>query len=157
MCPECRVAYQLWASRCSDCDVDLVAWAPEPEPEVLPPANELNVLWRGTPGQLRALAEFLASAGTSSRIDRFPPSGATREPAPGRTAPPGPESELAIYVRPMDLASAESLRDELLQSRVPAPPETSPEPLEADACPACGHSLSPEDESCPDCGLEFPE
>lgn len=155
MCPQCRVAYQLWASRCSDCDVDLVAWAPEPEREVLPPANELSVLWRGTPGQLRALAEFLAEAGTSSRIDRFPPPGATQEPP--RTDPPGPESDIAIYVKPMDLSSSESLRDELVQRGTPAPPETSPELLESDACPACGHSLSPEDASCPDCGLEFPE
>jgi hypothetical protein len=153
-CPQCRAEYQIWASECSDCGVPLEFWSP-PAHETLPPARELKDLWRGDPWQVRALAEFLASAGIPNRVDAFPPGSAIQNP-PASLGHSGWECEVAVYVRSDELADALHLRDEFFASAMPAPPGT---PVvqqvndSGDLCPACAQSVSPQAESCPECGL----
>jgi hypothetical protein len=44
-CPECRAEYRSGFTHCTDCDVDLVAELPMPEPEV--DHTDLRHVWTG--------------------------------------------------------------------------------------------------------------
>ena len=50
-----------------------------------------------------------------------------------------------------------SLLGDWAQDLAKAQPAPPPEWSEAEACPACNAALSPEDERCAECGLEFVE
>ncbi len=44
-CPECRTEYRPGFTHCTDCDVDLVAKLPTPEPDI--DSAELSHVWTG--------------------------------------------------------------------------------------------------------------
>jgi hypothetical protein len=164
ICPSCGDEFQLWATRCPDCDVALGFSAPAPrvEPaETLPPATELALLEQGEPWALRALAERLQEHGISSRIDTVPPRGSLDGPAErSRSGQAGRATRLGLYVRRDDGPAAAELAREHLASRLPDLPDGAaaedrdPDPS---GCPACGEAAPPDAAECPACGLAFPE
>lgn len=154
VCPECRTEYTHVSVRCADCDVELVhpeALAPEPSPVELPPAAQLDCVRVAPLAWIRALSEGLERGGISHRI----------EPATADDAPEGQDCAIfgdaqlfGLYVEHAAGGAAREL-DGVIAAQVL--PEEAP-PLqegEADACPACGATLSASATECPDCELVF--
>jgi len=154
-CPICRSEYTRVATRCVDCDVDLVeADALPAEEEVLqtfPPASELECVRVAPIEWIRALSGALQQGGVAHRV----------EPATAKNAPEGQrpdvfgdaqlfglyvESEQAPPTRKLD----GTIAARLLPEEAPALDEG-----EEEACPACGTALTPDAIECPDCGLSF--
>ena len=154
-CPVCRSEYTLRATRCIDCDVDLVdegeLAALEEQVESFPPASELECVRVAPLPWIRALSGSLQGDGIGHRV----------EPATAENAPEGQrpdvfgdvqlfglyvESEHAPPVREIDGTIAARLLPE------EAPPLAEGE---EEACPACGTALAEDAIECPDCGLSF--
>ncbi len=153
VCPECRVEYNLTATRCVDCRVDLVspdALVTEAA-ESFPPAAELTCIRVAPLAWMRALSAALEQDGVAHRIEP-----ASADDAPGDQRPDvfGAVALFGLYVREEDAAGAREL-DGTMAARLL--PEEAPllEEGEEDACPACGTPLDADAVACADCGLEF--
>jgi hypothetical protein len=155
LCPACRCEYTLVASRCIDCDVDLVdaetLAVEEAELEAFPPAAELECVRVAPISWIRALSEALQQGGVAHRV----------EPATSQDAPPeqrpdvfGPAQLFGLYVRSEHASSAReldgSIAAQLLPDEAPALAEG-----EQETCPACGTPLTADAIECSDCGLQF--
>ena len=154
-CPVCRSEYTLRATRCIDCDVDLVEEgelaALEQEVESFPPASELECVRVAPIAWIRALSEALQEDGLPHRV----------EPATAENAPEGQRPDVfgdvqlfGLYVRSADASPAGeidgSIAGRLIPEEAPALAEG-----EEEACPACGTALTADSAECPDCGLRF--
>jgi hypothetical protein len=140
ICPRCGEEFQLTASRCSDCDVEL-GFAREPAPAPPPPAAAADAEWvllqRESAWYLRELAEALGDHGIASRIQREP-------------------GGLGIYVGSGDAEAAHAVAREFTEARLPGL-EADPAAHDPSGCPACGEPLAADASACAACGLEFPE
>jgi hypothetical protein len=159
-CPQCGAAHQAWATRCADCDCDLVAEPPSPEiapASELPPARELACLGTGDAWHVRDVAEALQEAGLSCRIDSHPPDAPLAGPGfSARRGFSGETTKLGVYVLPDQLERARRVEHAHRLSRIPGASETAAAPHDEEACPACGVPLAPAAAECAECGLEFP-
>jgi hypothetical protein len=153
-CPVCRSEYTLMASRCIDCDVDLVdasALPDEEELEAFPPASELECVRVAPLAWIRAFSGALQREGVGHRV----------EPATAADAPEGQRPDVfggvqlfALYVRSEHAPPARELDASIAAQLLPeeAPPLAEGE---EEACPACGTALTSDAVECPDCGLSF--
>jgi hypothetical protein len=155
LCPECHEEYTLAASRCADCDVDLVhgdELALEAEElEAFPPASELECVRVAPIAWIRALSEALQQGGVVHRV----------EPASAGDAPEGQRPDVfgdiqlfGLYVRIEHASKARELDDSIAAQVLP---EEAPalEEGEEESCPACGAALAANLTECPECGLRF--
>jgi hypothetical protein len=155
VCPACRTEYMLVATRCADCDVDLVssdALAAEDEyREAFPPASELECVRVAPIAWIHALSEALQQQGVAHRVER-----ATAADAPGDQRPDvfGTADLFGLYVRSEHVSPAREVDTSIAAQVLPdeAPPLAEGE---EEACPACGTALPADATECPDCGLEF--
>ena len=155
LCPACRSEYTLVATRCIDCDVDLVdANSLSAEEEVLqafPPASELECVRVAPIAWIRALSGALQEGGVAHRVEP-----ATAEDAPESQRPDvfGDVQLFGLYVESEHAPPARELDGtiaaQLLPEEAPALSEG-----EEEACPACGTALTSDAIECPDCGLRF--
>lgn len=156
MCPACRGEYTPQASRCVDCDVELV-WADEwsepagEAPRALPPVGELACVRVAPLAWIRALSEALQERGVAHRV----------EPARVEDAPEGQRPQVfgaaqlfGLWVPDEGLEEAAGLDGRIAARLLP---EEAPPLAEDDeeACPACGATLAADAVECPDCGLAF--
>ena len=154
LCPQCRTEYTLAATRCADCDVELVSPDAVPEEEEvaeLPPASELACV-RVAPLQwIRALSEGLQRVGVVHRI----------QPARSEDAPEGQRPDVFGNVQLFGLYVEEehAVRAQELDRGIAAKllPEEAPvlDAEDEESCPACGTALEAGALECPDCGLAF--
>lgn len=155
LCPSCRTEYLLTASRCADCDVDLVdptALAAEDEAlEAFPEAPQLECVRVAPLAWIRALSDALQEGGVVHRV----------ESATAEDAPPGQRPEIfgdvrlfGLYLRSQDAGAARELDSQIAARLVP---EEAPALAEGEdeACPACGVALPADTTECPECGLGF--
>lgn len=155
LCPECHEEYTLVATRCADCDVDLVHGdelaLDEEELEAFPPASELECVRVAPIAWIRALSEALQEGGVVHRV----------EPASADDAPEGQRPEVfgdiqlfGLYVRSEHASTARELDDSIAAQVLP---EEAPALVEGEeeACPACGTALAADVTECPDCGLRL--
>ena len=154
-CPVCRSEYTRIATRCLDCDVELVeadALPPESEQvEVFPPASELECVRVAPIDWIRALSGALQQAGVPHRVE---PSSAKDAPEGQRPDVFGEAQLFGLYVESAQLSPAREL-DERIAARLL--PEEAPALAEdeEETCPACGTALGSDAIECPDCGLSF--
>jgi hypothetical protein len=154
-CPVCRSEYTSVATRCIDCDVDLVDAgalpAEEEVQEAFPPASELECVRVAPIEWIRALSGALQQGGVAHRV----------EPATAENAPEGQRPDVfggaqlfGLYVESAQVPPAREL-DGLIAARLL--PEEAPalSPGEEESCPACGSALRSDAVECPDCGLSF--
>jgi hypothetical protein len=155
ICPACRTEYLLVATRCADCDVELVdasAVAAQDEArKAFPPASELDCV-RVAPIQwIHALSEALQERGIDHRV----------EPASAADAPDGQNPDVfggaplfGLYVSSEQASDAReidgSIAAQVLPDEAPALAEG-----EQETCPACGAELAADATECADCGLPF--
>jgi hypothetical protein len=132
-------------AECPDCHVALVLELPEAgreselELDALVPVRRAPVAW------IQGLAEALAAAGISSRVERV-------------EAPDGSGSAAAVFVRPEDREAALALDASFARTAIPDLPDESPPGWsEAERCPACQTPLVADAEECLECGLAFVE
>jgi hypothetical protein len=155
LCPACHTEYMPVATRCADCDVDLVhgdALVAEQEHlEAFPPASELECVRVAPIAWIHALSEALQQRGVAHRVEP-----ATAEDAPDGQRPDvfGDTQLFGLYVQSEHAPLARDL-DGSVAARVL--PEEAPNLAEGEeeACPACGTALTPDAVECPDCGLDF--
>jgi hypothetical protein len=153
-CPVCRSEYTRIATRCIDCDVDLVeahALPPVEELEAFPPASELECVRVAPMAWIRALSGALQRGGITHRV----------EPATSQHAPEGQRPDVfgdvqlfGLYVRSEHVPPARELDGTIAAQLLPeeAPPLDEGE---EESCPACGAALTSDAIECPDCGLSF--
>ena len=68
-CPECKAEYRDGFTRCSDCDVDLVAGLPEAPPE--PQFESFKSVWTGKDqGRCVDLCKKLRAVGIPFKVDQ---------------------------------------------------------------------------------------
>jgi len=154
-CPVCRSEYTQIATRCLDCDVDLVDADALPaegeEIEAFPPASELECVRVAPIHWIRALSGALQQGGVAHRVEP-----ATTEDAPEGQRPDvfGDAQLFGLYVESAQAPPAREL-DGTIAARLL--PEEAPALAEGEeeACPACGTALTPDAIECPDCGLSF--
>jgi len=153
-CPVCRSEYTLIATRCIDCDVDLVdadALPAEEELQSFPPASELECVRVAPMAWIRALSAALQKGGVAHRVEP-----ATAEDAPEEQRPDafGDVQLFGLYVQSEHAPPARELDGTIASQLLPeeAPPLAEGE---EEACPACGTALAAEAIECPDCGLSF--
>jgi hypothetical protein len=154
-CPVCRSEYTRGASRCLDCDVDLVDAGALPaeaeQPQAFPPASELECVRVAPIDWIRALSGALQRGGVAHRVEP-----ATAEDAPEGQRPDvfGAAQLFGLYVESAHAPPAReidgSIAAQLLPEEAPALAEG-----EQEACPACGAALRSDAIECPDCGLSF--
>lgn len=155
VCPECRVEHVRSATRCIDCDVELVEpgalpeEAEEEEPADLPPASELTCVRVAPLPWIRSLSDALEQQGVAHRVE-----GATPEDAPeGQSAAVFGDARLfGLYVPEPDAGAARELDSRIAALVLPdgaAPLEEGEEEI----CPACSTPLAADAVECPDCGL----
>jgi hypothetical protein len=155
ICPECHEEYTLVATRCADCDVDLVHGdefaLEEEELEAFPPASELECVRVAPIAWIRALSEALQQGGVVHRV----------EPASADDAPEGQRPDVfgnvqlfGLYVRIEHASTARELDDSIAAQVLPEEAPTLEEG-EEETCPACGTGLAANVTECPDCGLLF--
>ena len=155
LCPVCRSEYTLVATRCIDCDVDLVdanaLAAEEEEREAFPPASELECVRVAPIEWIRALSGALQQGGVAHRV----------EPATAENAPEGQRPDVfgdaqlfGLYVESAHAPPTRELDGTIAARLLPeeAPPLAQGEEEE---CPACGTALTSDAIECPDCGLRF--
>lgn len=152
VCPECGVEHVRSATRCADCDVELV-WpgelSAEEEPVDLPPASELACVRVAPLAWIRALSDGLAQRGVAHRVEA-----ATEDDAPeGQSAAVFGDAQLfGLYVEEQSSAEARELDSRIADQVLPGEAPSLEEGEEA-ACPACSTPLAPDAVECPDCGL----
>jgi hypothetical protein len=155
ICPACRTEYMLVATRCADCDVDLVhadaLAAEEEERGAFPPASELECVRVAPIGWIHALSEALQQRGVAHRV----------EPASAEDAPDGQNPDVfgdaqifGLYVQSEHVPPARDLDDSIAAQVLPEEAPTLAEG-EEETCPACGTALTANATECPDCGLMF--
>ena len=155
LCPECHEEYTLIATRCADCDVDLVHGDElafeEEELEAFPQASELECVRVAPIAWIRALSEALQQGGVVHRV----------EPASADDAPEGQRPEVfgdiqlfGLYVRIEHASRARELDDSIAAQVLPDEAPALAEG-EEEACPACGTALAADVTECPDCGLRL--
>jgi hypothetical protein len=147
VCPDCRVALRT----------SIDGTAPEPRADRAPAALESPlVLRRGDVGELRQLADALASAGVPCVVDTDPPSDGIRgSEASSRVGRFGKDGRLAIFVAARDQAEAARVHAEWLKTILPDAGAVLPGSM-IDACPGCHEPLPEGAVACASCGLEFP-
>jgi hypothetical protein len=153
-CPVCRSEYTRMATRCIDCDVELVeagALPPEEELQTFPPASELECVRVAPIAWIRALSGALQQGGVAHRVE---PATAEDAPRGQRAAAFGDVQLFGLYVRGEDAPPARELDGSIAAQLLPeeAPPLAEGE---EEACPACGTALTSDATECPDCGLRF--
>ena len=155
ICPECGTEYRPMATRCADCDVELVhreslAQAIA-ERDHFPEISELECIRVAPIEWVQGLSNALQERGVGHRVG----------PATSADAPEGQRPDLfgdaqlfGLYVLPDDAATAREL-DGSIAGRIL--PEEAPELAEGEeeACPACGTPLAAHATECSDCGLSF--
>jgi len=153
ICPACRTEYMLVATRCADCDVDLVdaqaLAAQDKERKPFPPASELECVRVAPIGWIHALSQALQERGVAHRVEA-----ASAEDAPDDQSPEvfGDARLFGLYVENEHVGPAREI-DLSIAAHV-LPEEAPPlEEGEAEACPACGAALAANTTECPDCGL----
>jgi len=156
ICPVCRSEYTLVATRCIDCDADLVAAdalppEEEKEREAFPPASELDCVRVAPIEWIRALSGALEQGGVAHRVE---PTAAEDAPEGQRPDVFGDAQLFGLYVQSEQAALARELDGSIAARLLP---EEAPAlaPGEEEACPACGAALAPDAIECPDCGLLF--
>jgi hypothetical protein len=155
ICPACRTEYTPVATRCADCDLELVEAdalaAADEEFRAFPPASELECVRVAPIAWIRALSGALQQGGVAHRIEA-----ASAEDAPEGQRPDvfGDVQLFGLYVEGEHAAPARELDGtiavRLLPEEAPALAEG-----EEEACPACGTALTSDAVECPDCGLQF--
>jgi len=155
ICPACRTEYRLVATRCADCDVDLVDGnalpAEEDELDAFPPASELECVRVAPIKWIQVLSQALQERGVAHRVE------------PGRVgdAPDGQRPDVfgdtqlfGLYVQSEHAPAARELDGSIAAQILP---DEAPilEEGEEEACPACGTALTRDATECPDCGLQF--
>jgi len=152
-CPECGEDFLHTAQTCSDCGVPL-RLASEIESGAadgsgLPPASELVLIRAEGPAWVEGLADRLAAAEIPARVEIIDP-----ERHGIRSGVRG--SACGLFVRPEDEARARAIDAEVEREQIPDLDGTeASEAGDGDACPACGHTVAPDDAECPDCGLHL--
>jgi len=152
VCPACRVEHVQRATRCADCDVELVQpseMLPEQDPVELPPASELACIRVAPLAWVRALSDGLEQRGLPHRIEP----GRLEDAPEGQRPEVFGEAELfGVYVGAQDEPAAKELDSQIAQQVLPeeAPTLAAGEAAE---CPACGSALETASVECPDCGL----
>jgi hypothetical protein len=155
VCPECSTEYLQVATRCSDCDVDLVAAADqvadEPPLEAFPQADELACVRVAPIAWIQALSGGLQERGHPHRVEPID-AGTPGSDGDARHEAFGDSQLFGLYVRADDLEAARDL-DAIIAVQVF--PEAAPDLEEGqdDACPACGSALAADATACSDCGL----
>jgi hypothetical protein len=155
LCPECHEEYTLVATRCADCDVDLVHGDElafeEEELEAFPPASELECVRVAPIAWIRALSEALQQGGVVHRVE---PAGADDAPEGQRPEVFGDVQLFGLYVRSEHASTARELDDSIAAQVLP---EEAPALAEGEeeTCPACGTALAADVTECPDCGLRL--
>ncbi|MGH0035738.1 MAG: hypothetical protein ACQGVK_12000 [Myxococcota bacterium] len=155
ICPECGTDYRPMATRCSDCDVELVhresLAAAIAEREHFPEASELDCIRVAPIEWVQGLSGALQQRGVGHRV----------EPATAADAPDGQRPDLfgeaqlyGLFVLADDAPLAREL-DDAIAARIM--PEEAPELAEGEeeCCPACGSALAAHATECGDCGLSF--
>jgi hypothetical protein len=148
-CPECGGEYLPTATRCAECDVDLVsesALGSVTTVEELPPASELVCIRAAAVSWCLSLSNELSEAGIPHRIEMA-------DSDDGEDAGRRPNASLpyGVYVRAEDAADAAAVDAAFMRSQIPDVPEDD---ASADAgCPACGEPVAPDAPECPECGL----
>jgi hypothetical protein len=155
ICPECRAEHTRTATRCADCDVELVTpdriAAEEAEIAEFPPASELDCVRVAPLAWVRALSQGLEQGGIPHRV----------EPAREEDAPEGQDATIfdgaqlfGIYVRGAEAAVARELDQSIAVQLLPdeAPPLAEGE---QESCPACTSPLAADAVECGDCGLQL--
>jgi hypothetical protein len=154
-CPVCRSEYTRVATRCLDCDVDLVeadALPPESEPgEAFPPASELECVRVAPIDWIRALSGALQQGGVPHRVE---PTSAKDAPEGQRPDVFGEAQLFGLFVEPEQVPPVRELDGRIAARLLP---EEAPALAEGEeeTCPACGTTLTPDAIECPDCGLSF--
>jgi hypothetical protein len=155
ICPACRTEYTPVATRCVDCDVELVEAdalvAADEEFRAFPPASELECVRVAPLAWIRALSGALQQGGVAHRVEA-----ASADDAPEGQRPDvfGDVQLFGLYVEEEHAAPAREL-DGTIAARLL--PEEAPALAEGEeeACPACGTALNSDAIECPDCGLQF--
>ena len=163
LCPECRIEYTLAATRCAECDVELVApdaVPPDEEVEELPPAADLECVRVAPLAWIRALSEGLQRTGVV-HLDHSPVHTYLIEASQVEDAPEGQRPGVfgnvrlfGLYVKSEHLEQARTLDGEIAAQLLPDEAPTLAAG-EDEACPACGTALEASALECPDCGLAF--
>jgi hypothetical protein len=152
-CPSCREEYRHDFDRCADCDVALVSpdqLADASSPQ-FPEATEMMLLSHGARAWVEILAKKLREAGVAYRMeslaDLFDKGLLKTE-----TRPTGE----GIFVQPEHFPQANEIASQHVQEDLATISEDAGvHETDENSCPACGHSLAPQDEECSDCGLSF--
>jgi predicted RNA-binding Zn-ribbon protein involved in translation (DUF1610 family) len=155
LCPACGMEYILVATRCADCDVELVhgdALAAEEEDlEAFPPASELECVRVAPIAWIQALSEALQQRGVAHRV----------EPASAEDTPDGQRPDIfgdaqlfGLYVQTEHASMTRELDGSIAAQVLPEEAPTLAED-EEEACPACSTALAADATECPDCGLRF--
>jgi hypothetical protein len=153
ICPSCHEEYTAMATRCAECDVDLVFESevpPEPETEAFPPAAELTCIRVAPIPWIRALSGGLEEGGVAHRVEPAQPADA---PEGQRVESFGDVDLFGLYVRDADAARVRELDAAIA---VQVLPDENPDAVQGEeTCPACGAALQVESEECSDCGISF--
>jgi hypothetical protein len=150
-CPECGEDFLHTAEVCSDCGVplrlaaELAGAAPTGG---LPPASELVLIRAEGPAWIEALADRLAEVDVPSRVEIIDPKRHGIESGVVGSA-------CGLFVREADAARAREIDAVVQREQIPDLGEDGAGSGEGDACPACGHAVTPDDDDCPDCGLHL--
>lgn len=155
ICPECGAEYRPVATRCADCDVELIhretLAAAMAAQESFPEVSQLECIRVAPIEWVHGLSGVLEQRGVAHRV----------EPATAQDAPEGQRPDLfgtarlfGLYVLPDDAGLARELDGEIAGRIMP---EEAPEldDGEEETCPACGAALASEATECADCGLAF--
>jgi hypothetical protein len=144
-CVDCDEEYQPHVACCSDCGAvlqdKLASDEPEAEPEpdgpeetAIPREKYDTIAQNLPPATAEAVAPYLAAAGVTFRVEAR-------------------HYGLSISVKPDDVAAAVAvLEGEGVLPRQPDPSQPAVA-AEGGPCPACGTTISPGTDECPDCGL----
>jgi hypothetical protein len=155
LCPACRTEYLPVATRCADCDVDLVQGdalvAGEEDLEAFPPASELECVRVAPIAWIQALSGALQQRGAAHRVEP-----ATAEDAPEGQRPDvfGDVQLFGLYVQSEHAPLARDLDSSVAAQVLPEEAPTLAEG-EEETCPACGTALPADATECSDCGLGF--
>lgn len=167
-CPSCGDEFRAEFKHCSSCDVELIPAAGNKGntlnstkeqvvaaiSEIQPEEENLVPVRQGTLMELKQVKRLLAKHGVASVLMGDGPDGAK-----GCCG----SSTFILHIREENLVLAGSVLSEdfrrataLDTHSVSAQPEVVFDERTAEInCPACGNSFSPEEQTCPECGLCF--
>lgn len=149
ICPSCKGEFTLVVTRCTECDVDLVA--PGTGADDFPPASELTCIRIAAAPWIQALSDGLEEREILHRVESV-----AAEDAPAEAVEVFGKAELfGLYVDDSGVEVARSLDGQLVVQALPEQHADLLEEGEVEACPACGESLPPDAVECPECGLAF--